>query len=250
VTTGLNEVNAAITSVSTLEQNIASAKAALAQAQAALNLTLAGSTTQDIAAQEAQVEQAKASMQAIQVNINKASLVAPMSGTVSMQNAKTGEIASPGATIVSLIADNSIEVDAYVPEVDIGKMSTGDPVSITFDALPNETFAGTVFYIDPAQTIISGVVDYEVKVSLAKVDARIRSGLTANLDITTQTKSDVLILPQYAILQNDSGTFVETLVNGQPKQTPVTLGIEDQSGNVEVASGTTEGEQVINVGLK
>jgi len=249
-TTGSNEVNSAITSVSTLEQNIASAKASVAQAQAALNLTLAGSTTQDIAAQEAQVEQAKASAQAIQVNINKASLVSPMNGTVSTQNAKTGEIASPGVPVVSLIADNSLEVDAYVPEVDIGKIATSDPVSMTFDAFPNETFAGTVFYIDPSQTILSGVVDYEVKVTFTKKDPRMKSGLTANLDITTQTKNDALILPQYAILQNDSGTFVETLQNGQPKQNPVILGIEDQNGNVEIVSGATEGEQVINVGLK
>ena len=77
-----------------------------------------------------------------------------------------------------------------------------------------------------------------------------KSGLTANLDVTTQTKSGVLILPQYAVLQNDSGTFVETLQNNTVTQTPVTLGIEDQSGNVEIASGTTQGEQVINVGLK
>jgi membrane fusion protein (multidrug efflux system) len=77
-----------------------------------------------------------------------------------------------------------------------------------------------------------------------------KSGLTANLDITTQTDNNALILPQYAIIQNDSGTFVETLTNGAMAQAPVTLGIEDQNGNVEVVSGATEGEQVVNVGLK
>ena len=116
--------------------------------------------------------------------------------------------------------------------------------------LPHETFTGKVFSIDPAETIVSGVVDYLIKVSFDKNDPRVKSGLTANLEITTKTENNALILPQYAILQNDSGTFVETLQNGAEAQMPVTLGISDQNGNVEVSSGTTEGEQVMNIGLK
>ena len=59
-----------------------------------------------------------------------------------------------------------------------------------------------------------------------------------------------MTLPEYAILQNDQGTFVETLVNKKIVQNPVTLGIQDENGNVEVLSGVTEGEQVLNIGLK
>ena len=92
--------------------------------------------------------------------------------------------------MVSLIADNSLEVDADVPEIDIGKISTGDTVSMTLDAFPGETFTGKVFYIDPAETILSGVVDYLVKVSFDKNDPRVKSGLTANLDITTETENN------------------------------------------------------------
>jgi HlyD family secretion protein len=250
VTAGLNEVNSSIGSVDALAQNIASNKAAVVEAEAQLDLTLAGSTQNAIDAQAAQVEQAQANVQSIQVKINEASLVSPMSGVITAQEAKVGEIASPGISVTSLIADNALEVDADVPEVDIGKIATGDQVAMTLDAFPNETFAGKVFYIDPAQTLVSGVVDYLIKVSFSQNDPRVRSGLTANLDITTQTKNNVLILPQYAILQNDTGAFVKTLSQSAVVQSPVTLGISDQSGNVEVASGTTEGEQVINIGLK
>ena len=57
-------------------------------------------------------------------------------------------------------------------------------------------------------------------------------------------------MPEYAILQNDQGTFVETLQSGAVVDVPVTLGIQDDNGNVEVLSGVTAGEQVINIGLK
>ena len=250
LTTATNEVNTSLTNVNAAIQSIASEKIAVSQAEAQLSVTLAGSTADAIAAQQAQVEQAQASMQSVQVKINEASLVSPIDGVITVQNAKPGQIASPGATLVSIISNNNLEVDADVAEVDIGKVAIGNPVSMTFDAFPGETFTGKVFYIDPAQTVISGVVDYLTKVSFDKTDPRMKSGLTANLDILTQTDQNALILPQYAVIQNASGTSVEVLQGKNPVQVPITLGIQDASGNVEIASGVTEGEQVINIGLK
>ena len=250
VTSAITEVNSASTAISGVAQNIASEQAAVAQAQASLNVTLAGSTTQDIAAQQAQVEQAQANVQSIQVKISQNSLISPIDGVVTVQNAKVGQIASPGQTVTSIISNGNFEVDAQIPETDIGKVAIGNTVNMTFDAFPREMFTGKVFYIDPAQTIVSGVVDYEVKVSFDKADPRIKSGLTANLNINTQTNQNALILPQFAIMQSASGTFVEVLNNGVEQQMPVTLGLRDQDGNVEVTNGVTESEQVINIGLK
>jgi RND family efflux transporter MFP subunit len=250
VTNAITEVNGAASAINTIQQNIASEQAAVAQAQAQLNSTLAGSTTQAIAAQQAQVEQAQANVKNINVSIANATLSSPINGVVTVQNAKVGQIATPGQTITSIISGNNFEVDVYVPETDIGKVAIGNAVDMTFDAFPGETFEGKVFYIDPAETIESGVVDYLVKTSFNTPDTRIKSGLTANLNINTETATDTLILPQFAIVQNVSGTYVDVLQNNTETQIPVTLGIRDQNGNVQVASGVTEGEQIINVGLK
>ncbi|HVM77299.1 MAG TPA: efflux RND transporter periplasmic adaptor subunit [Candidatus Paceibacterota bacterium] len=250
ITAATNEANTASTNVTKAMQDIASQKIAVQQLQAQLNLKLAGSTPQQIAAQQAQIEQAQANEQGIQVKIDQASLVAPVSGTVTVQNAKVGQIATPGAVMTSLISDNGLEVDAFVPETDIGKISVGDPVSMTFDAFQGQTFPGKIFYVDPAQTIISGVVDYKVKISFTDKNPNMKSGLTANVTIDTKTDENALIVPQYAVLQNDQGNFVEVLQNGNAVQIPVTLGVSDQSGSIEIASGVTEGEQLINIGLK
>ncbi len=250
VAAAITEVNGASSGINTITQTIASQEVAVAQAQAQLAETLAGSTTNAIAAQQAQVAAAQANAQSIQVNINNASLVSPIGGIVTVQNAKVGQIATPGQTITSIISANNFEVDAYVPETDIGKVAVGNSVNMTFDAFPGENFAGKVFYIDPAETIQSGVVDYLVKTSFTTPDPRIKSGLTANLDIDTQTDANALILPEYAVIQNASGTYVDILQNGKETQVPVTLGIHDQSGNTEITSGVTNGEQVVNVGLK
>ena len=142
-------------------------------------------------------------------------------------------------------------MDAYIPEIDIGKVKAGEAVAMTFDAFSGETFNGTISYVNPSETVVQGVVDYLVKILFTKPDARMKSGLTANCTITTQTKNNTLILPQYAVLQNDHGTFVKTLdAQKNAVQEPVALGIQDQNGNVEIVSGVTEGEQVVNIGLK
>ena len=75
ITAALTDVNTAVTNVTAVIQNVASEKAAISQVQAALAVTLAGSTQNNIDAQQAQVEQAQANLQSIQVQISQASLV-------------------------------------------------------------------------------------------------------------------------------------------------------------------------------
>lgn len=248
---GANEVNTAATNIATLAQTIATDKAAVAQAQAQLNLTSASSTPEAIAAQQAQVEEAQANEQNINVSIANASIVSPINGTITEQNAQIGEIASPGVPLVSILGNGGFEVDAYVAEVDVGKLAVGDPVSMTLDAFPGQSFNGTVSYIDPAETDNQGVVGYLTEISFAQAYPDIRSGFTVNCDITAETKTNILTLPQYAIIQSDAGTFVETVdAKGNTTQIPVTLGIQDENGNVEITSGVTAGEKVVNIGLK
>lgn len=250
VTAGLTEVNAAIASFNAISQNILSQQSTVAGAQAQLALKQAGSTAEDIAAQQAQVEQAQAGVASAEANLQNSEIVAPISGTVTQEDAKVGQLASPGTPLVSLIGNSGFEVDAGASETDVGKLAAGDTVSMTLDAFPNETFTGKVFYLAPAQTNTNGVITYQTKILFDKPDARLKSGLTANITIEAEHKDGVLIVPQYAILQNDQGTFVEVLQNKVVKQIPVTLGIQDQSGNVEVTEGVSEGEQVLNIGLK
>lgn len=250
-------LNAYELSVASARANVASALATLTSAkttlissEGTLALAEAGSTSESIAAQQAQVEQAQASVASAEANLSGAKIVAPMSGIVTELDAKVGQQASPGAPLVSLIGNGGFEVDAGVSETDVGKLAVGDAVTMTLDAFPNETFAGSVFYIAPAQTNTQGVISYQIKISFSKADSRLKSGLTANIDIQTKHNNNAFILPQYAILQNDNGTFVETLIGKAVTTSPVTLGIQDQKGNVEILSGVTLGEQVINIGLK
>jgi HlyD family secretion protein len=246
-TANLNMYNAAL---ATQSATISQKESVIAQLQAQLEIAKAGSSATDISAQEAQVENARASVESALARLQNMRIVAPISGTVTQFDAKVGQLGSSGAPLVSIMSDTGYEVEAGVSETDLGKVSVGDAVTMTLDAFPGETFAGSVFYIAPAQTETQGVISYDIKVSFDKSDPRLKSGLTANVEIQTNKKEGVLILPQYAILQNDDGTFVEILEDDVVKRIPVKLGIQDQNGNVEIVSGVSEGQQVLNVGLK
>lgn len=243
---GSNATAAQLAALATARTGVTTLLATLSSARNTYRTQSVGATSLT----DASVEQVAAGVAVAEANLQGTRIVAPISGTVTEQGAKVGQQASPGTPLVSLIGDSGFEVDAGVSETDVGKLVVGDTVMMTLDAFPNETFAGSVFYIAPAQTNTQGVISYQIKISFNKADSRLKSGLTANIDIQTKHKDNVLILPQYAILQNDNGTFIETLSGKTVTTSPVTLGIQDQKGNVEILSGVILGEQVLNIGLK
>ncbi|MEI8270141.1 MAG: efflux RND transporter periplasmic adaptor subunit, partial [bacterium] len=246
----LTYYNAYQSALQNQSNSIATAQGVVDTAQANLDQRQAVPRSEDLEIAKAQIGQAQANIESIKSKLENAEIVAPISGTITQFDAKIGQIASPSMPLVSIMSDGGYEVDSGASETDIGKISVGDKVSMTIDAFQNEIFLGSVFYIAPAATNTGGVITYQVKISFDKIDLRLKSGLTANINIETKHKDNVLVLPQYAILQNDKGTFVETLVNNKIIQNPVTLGIVDQKGNVEIISGVVKGEQVLNIGLK
>src|SRR3989344_3863468 len=99
-------------------------------------------------------------------------------------------------------------------------------------------------------TIVDGFTNYKIKISFDAKDPRIKSGVTANLDIETLRKPNTLTLPQFGIVERDEGKFVRKLVNGEVKEFPITAGIRSSDGYVEILSGVSEGDEVLNAGLK
>lgn len=255
-------VSLARTEISSASQNLSSAQSSFSLATKNLSLKKSGSTTENLASAEAQVKRAEASIKLIQSQLNKTVLHSPIAGTVTKIDAKKGEIAQAGIPLINIISDSSLEIESFVPEVDVAKISLANPVKITFDALGEENFAGKVIYIEPAETVVDGVANFKIKVALEKLEPRLKSGLTANLTIATLTKENVLILPQFAVIENDKGTFVkkykqsialDTKVSADDKnleEVEIKTGIYSGNGNVEILSGLNEGDAIANIGLK
>ncbi len=253
IATARTNVSAAIAGIASARGTLVAAEAGLSVSQNQLALKKAPATPEEIAAQEAGVGQAQAKVALIQAQMDKMTLRSPLKGVVTRQDGKIGQsvFSTTGLTsLVSIIGENSLEIETNTPEIDVAKLQTGNVVRFTLDALPGENFTGRIISIDPAETVIDGVSNYKVKIAFDAMDPRFKSGLTANLEIETVKKENVLLLPQYAIVENASGTFIRRLEGKKEIEVPVTLGIRGRDGNVEVISGLKEGDKVLNVGSK
>lgn len=231
----------------TAEISLTSAKNTLANAEANLTLKNAGSTPEQIAAQEAQVKQAEANAWNASAQLAKTVIKSPVSGVITVFDAKLGEMATANQNIISVIADVNFEIEADISETEIAKININDFVSITLDSLgPKEKFTGKVIKIDPAETVVSGVIYYKTTCIFDNNDSRIKSGMTANLSITADEKTNVLYLPYYAIKQKNGDKYVQILKDGGFEEKIVKTGLEGET-MVEITEGLQENEKVIVV---
>jgi HlyD family secretion protein len=148
--------------------------------------------------------------------LSKFTLRSPISGVVTKQDGKLGQIVTAGSPIVSVISSNDYEIEANVSEVSIGNVVVGSTVSIKMDAFQNEGFPGTVAYIEPGETIVDGVVNFKTTVAISDdYSSYLKPGLTANLLIQTYRRDDVLVIPTYALINKDGKSFVNVKVDSK-----------------------------------
>jgi HlyD family secretion protein len=238
------------------QSGILSAQESWSVAQKQLDKLKAPARQEDINLAEAQVRQAEASLQLIQQQKEETLLKAPIDGQVVALNYEVGEQFSAAKAFLKLLTENNFEIDIDISEADISKISVNNTATITFDAFSEEQkFIGKVFSIEPAATVLQGVIYYKTKIELQapedtekqKLFFAIKPEMTANVTINTNKKDDVLIIPSRAVIdRNGQGKFVRILNNGQIRETKVTLGLYGDEGMVEVLSGDLkEGDLVV-----
>jgi len=246
LTTASENVNTATASVNTDLQAILAQQASRDKARRELELALAGSRPEDIRNQEAQVAQAEAKIALTQAELAKTVLRSPISGTVTQQDFNVGEIAPANSALLAVISIGKLQIEANIPEVDIGKVKIGDAATVTFDAYGDEIFfeAG-VGAVDPAETMIEGVATYKTTLYLNREDSRVKPGMTANIDIVTGRRENVLFIPARAISAEDGQSRVRVLVGENAEKRSLRTGLRGSDGNVEVTEGLSEGDKVI-----
>lgn len=165
------------------------AQVAVSQAQARLADLKAGATDEQIAIAEAQVRMAKAGVQAAEAKVKKLTLYAPVNGQVSAHTLKVGELAGPGAAILTLTDLDTLSLVVYVQADKLGLVQLGAKVPIQVDGYANRTFEGEVIHIaDKADFVPDNVQSeedrasmvFEVKLRIANFDHTLKPGLPAD----------------------------------------------------------------------
>lgn len=240
--------NAYNSALETQRSAITSAQNTLNSAQAALDLKTAKARPVDISAAEASVTTALGQVQAAEADLENSIIRAPTNGTVTLVNVKIGELATALKEAIVLQDIENLHVEANISEANIAGMKVGQTVDATFDALGiDRKFQGTVATIDPASTVVSGVVNYKVTAQLNKL-SEIRPGMTANLTILINQKNGALAIPSRAVILKENKKFARVVTDPKKKtykEVEITTGLEADGGLVEVLSGLAENEEIV-----
>ena len=251
------------------------------------DLDAAVATRDTLAAQlkvaQAAVEQSKAALRLSQANLDYTTIRSPVAGVVIARNVSEGQtvVASMSAQVLFVVATDlrEVQVEASIPEADIGKIRLGQSVSFNVDA-HEETFTGTVAQIRLAAATVQNVVTYPVVIHATNPDIKLFPSMTANIVCEVARKTGVLKAPNAALRfkppstetsptraaeggagsafgkgaggrgeASRSAVWIPSPTNGPPVRVAVRLGITDgTSTELREAPGLDEG-QVVMVGL-
>ncbi|MCH8741760.1 efflux RND transporter periplasmic adaptor subunit [Patescibacteria group bacterium] len=246
ISTARSNINTAISNFTAAEEKLKKAGSDHAIAEQELTLKKAGTIKEQIVTQEAQLEKSKANSQYYQTQLVKTILRSPFDGIVVTQNAKVGEIVSANSNIVSIISEAEFEIEANVPEADIAKIKVDNIARLTLDAYGQDIiFQARIIKIDPAETIIEGVTTYKITLQFGTENERIRSSMTANIDILTNMRKGVIAIPQRAIITKDKEKIVRVIRDNRIEEIKVETGLIGKNGMVEIIQGLSEGNQII-----
>jgi HlyD family secretion protein len=213
-------------------------KAKLDDAQRAYDRVKDGPNSADMAAAQARVN-------AAQATLNMARLMAPFAGTVTDVRPLPGDSVTAG-TIGFRVDDlSSLLVDVEISEVDINTIALGQTVSLTFDAILGSEYHGEVTQVSQAGSTVQGVVNFTVTVKITDADEQVKPGMTAAVNITIQQLKDVLLIPNRAVRLVDGKRVVYLLRDGLPVQVELRLGSSSDTMSVLAGGDVKEGDLII-----
>jgi HlyD family secretion protein len=192
-----------------------SSKAALSQTESSIRVAKNSIDQRkiDLESSRSRTKVAEANLTSANDQLKKTTLFSPLSGTVTQLLVEKGERAQPGimsnpqATLMTIADLSVIQAELKIDETDIVALALGNTAQIKVDALPNDTFEGTVTEIgnSPIQSSSSQqeAKDFKVIVTLKIPSSKIRPGMSCTGDIITETRSNVLVMPIQALTVRD-----------------------------------------------
>jgi HlyD family secretion protein len=237
----LNKVNSGPSAA-----EVAGIEAQLAQAEASLAALLRGAETEQITSAEAEVQQARLALADAQAALDAATITAPFDGLVTAVQASEGEIAA--GPLIEVVDRNSLEIILEVDEVDVGALAVGQPAVVTLESWPDTELQSEITAIAPRSMTLPGsaLVIYEVHLGLGDSDLPILIGMTADANLVTAEKEEILLVPNQAInADRSNGTYsVNVMVGEEVREVPVTVGLRD-ARFTQITSGLNAGDELL-----
>jgi RND family efflux transporter MFP subunit len=205
-------------------------------------------------AQDISVQQKGNSLADARKDLEDYHIKAPFDGVVTGLSINVGDSVSRDDIIASVIT-KELYAKISLNEVDAARVKVGDEALLSFDALSGETMQGKVVKVDTIGTVSQNVVIYNAEISFDPTSGLLKPGMSVNVEIMIDSKTNVLLITNSALKNDKNGTYV--LVAGSRKNNTknnsrqvttakkyIEIGITDDI-DTEVISGLSEGEVAI-----
>ncbi|MEK7713583.1 MAG: efflux RND transporter periplasmic adaptor subunit [Deltaproteobacteria bacterium] len=200
---------------------------------------------EEIKTARARVEQMESNLQLAGVQLGRTYITAPYSGIITELFVEEGELLSIGTPVLEMADESTMEVDAVIDEVDVGKLRIGQDVKLTFDAFKEKQSLGKILEISPYITTTKEQNrTVNIKVGITTGQDGILVGMSTDVEVITGRAKDVLYLPTNAIIEKADGQFVFIAEKGVAKEKKIKTGLSNWDTS-EVIEGLREGDEVI-----
>jgi len=179
------------------------------------------------------------------INVDKTQIKAPFSGILGLKDVDVGDYITPGQALVNLVDINTIMVDFHLPEKYISDIQEKMTVNLVADSIPGKVFAGVIYAIAP--TLDATMRSLHARAKFSNPKFLLKPGLFSRLHIILATIDKALIIPEEALIYQESKFYVYTIKDGKAILTEVSTGAK-QDGFIQVTSGLSEQEQVVLAG--
>jgi HlyD family secretion protein len=223
------------------------AETVLAAADAQLNLLLQKQTRRyskpEVARIEAQRSEAQAVYDAAQDVLAKSNVRAPFDGIVYALPVKPGVFVGSGDLLLQMADLRKVQVRAFVDEPDVARLTTGDPINVTWDAIPGRVWEGTVNAI-PSTVKLRGSRNVgETTCILDNQDLKLLPNVNVGVTIVSAVHDNVLVVPREAVRMDDSKPYVLQIVGHQLRRRVVETSISNLT-QVEITRGLSANDMI------
>ena len=192
------------------------------------------------------MDMALAKVENVRSQLEKKSIISPISGIVEKKYVEKGEFISPGMPVAGIIDISRVKVEAAIAEKDLSYFRKGVEAEIFFNAYAGERFKGKVDYVSPDVDRKAGT--FSIEINLDNKDKRFKPGMMARVRLVKERCGGCLIIPQDAVMDGENGRFLFVVTpDGTAMRRVVQLG-ETEDSRVVIVSGLSAGDRIVTVG--
>jgi membrane fusion protein (multidrug efflux system) len=189
---------------------------------------------------------AQADVELAAARLAKTEVKASFGGIIGLRSVSIGDYVKEGQDMVNLEEIDPLKVDFRIPEVFLSQVKAGQVLQITMDALPDRTWPGKVFAINPLVDANGRAIAIRAQVSNS--DGRLRPGMFARVRLLTSEARDSLVIPEESIFPVGDDKYVYKVVDGRAQRQKIEIGLR-REGKVEVMAGLAPADLVVTAGI-